>query len=733
MKTSRSKSTLHIVTLASLLVSLIAGSVFVTPAHAAATFTVTDCGDSGAAGQLRTLMNAAASGDSINIPACTITITGAAGEDANVSGDLDFTKSLTLFGAGVGASIIDGGALDRVFHVTGAFTVNISGVTVRNGNATSNKGGGIYNNGGTLAITNSAFSGNSADWGGGIYSTAGALTITNSAFSGNNAPISAGGGIVNQFGTAVITNSVFSGNSAEDAAGIYNESGTLAVMNSAFTGNTASGTSGSGGGIVNTSGTAGITNTTFFGNSAFSGGGIVASGNTSTLTTITNSTFSGNSAADDPFPFGGGIRGAAGIMTLRNTIVANSTSGGNCSGAITNGGDNIDSGTTCGWGSTSGSMSSTNPLLGALASNGGPTQTFALLAGSPAIDGVTFNAPNSAPSTDQRGVARPQGGGYDIGAYEYVDTTKPTVNTFTVTTPSNSLNIPITAFTASDDVGVTSYLITTSATVPAAGAAGWTGTAPTTYSVASDGSYTLYPWAKDATGNVSLVFGSPCAVVVDTTKPTVNTFTVTTSSNSLNIPITAFTASDAVGVTGYLITTSSTVPAAGAGGWTGTAPTPYTVASDGSYTLYPWARDAAGNVSAVFGSPVNVIVDTAAPSVTSITRLNPSPTNLASVDFTVTFSEAVTGVDTGDFALTTTGVTGASISGVSGSGSTHTVTVNTGSGNGTIRLDVVDNDSIVDAAGNPLGGTGAGNGNFNNGQTYTVTRVHNLFLPLILR
>jgi hypothetical protein len=107
-------------------------------------------------------------------------------------------------------------------------------------------------------------------------------------------------------------------------------------------------------------------------------------------------------------------------VTLRNTIVANSTSGGNCgSGAIINGGNNIDSSTTCGWGSTSGSMSSTNPLLGALANNGGPTKTFALLTGSPAIDGVTFNAPNSAPSTDQRGVARPQGVRYDIGSYEY--------------------------------------------------------------------------------------------------------------------------------------------------------------------------------------------------------------------------------------------------------------------------------------------------------------------------
>ena len=76
---------------------------------------------------------------------------------------------------------------------------------------------------------------------------------------------------------------------------------------------------------------------------------------------------------------------------------------------------------------------------------------------------------------------------------------------------------------------------------------------------------------------MSAVFASPPTVVVDTTAPTVNTFTVTTPSNSLNIPITAFTASDAVGVTGYLITTSAAPPAAGATGWTGTAPTAYPV------------------------------------------------------------------------------------------------------------------------------------------------------------
>ena len=95
--------------------------------------------------------------------------------------------------------------------------------------------------------------------------------------------------------------------------------------------------------------------------------------------------------------------------------------------------------------------------------------------------------------------------------------------------------------------------------------------------------------------------------------------------------------------------------------------------------------------------------DLTPPGVVSITRADADPASASSVDFTVTFSESVTGVDASDFSLTST-VTGASITSVSGSGTTYTVTVNTGTGDGTIRLDVVDDDSIVDGAGNPLGG-----------------------------
>ena len=110
------------------------------------------------------------------------------------------------------------------------------------------------------------------------------------------------------------------------------------------------------------------------------------------------------------------------------------------------------------------------------------------------------------------------------------------------------------------------------------------------------------------------------------------------------------------------------------------------------------------------------------PIVKSIVRASDNPTNGTSVNFTVTFSEPVTGVDmTGpnfdDFSLTTTGVSGAAVSGVSGSGSVYTVTVNTGSGSGTIRLDVPVTATIIDLAGNPVGGLP-----FTRGEIYTINK-----------
>lgn len=109
-----------------------------------------------------------------------------------------------------------------------------------------------------------------------------------------------------------------------------------------------------------------------------------------------------------------------------------------------------------------------------------------------------------------------------------------------------------------------------------------------------------------------------------------------------------------------------------------------------------------------------------APSVTSITRAMANDPKLTTVTFNVVFSEPVSGVDDADFSLTATGLSGCGIKSVSNdAGSTRTVTVVTGNGTGTLRLDFVDNDTVVDSFGLPIGGTGA-NGNYAAGEAYTI-------------
>lgn len=114
------------------------------------------------------------------------------------------------------------------------------------------------------------------------------------------------------------------------------------------------------------------------------------------------------------------------------------------------------------------------------------------------------------------------------------------------------------------------------------------------------------------------------------------------------------------------------------------------------------------------------------PTVSSIVRTTPAvaTTDAVEVTFTITFTQAVTGVDVSDFILTTTGVAGASIVSVGGTDNTttRTITVNTGTGDGTIRLDLADNDTIQNNQSTPLGGVAVGNGNFASGETYTIDK-----------
>ena len=170
---------------------------------------------------------------------------------------------------------------------------------------------------------------------------------------------------------------------------------------------------------------------------------------------------------------------------------------------------------------------------------------------------------------------------------------------------------------------MTGYLVNESATKPLASAAGWSATAPANYSFTSTGSKTLYAWAKDAAGNVSASRSASVTVsqpAADTIAPTVTAFSIPSTSSSLTVSISSFSAGDNVGVTGYMVNASSTKPLASATGWSAAAPASYSFTSTGSKTLYAWAKDAAGNVSASRSASVNITGTVSATGITGVVR-----------------------------------------------------------------------------------------------------------------
>ncbi len=199
----------------------------------------------------------------------------------------------------------------------------------------SNKAGkGIFNNGGTLTLTNNTITGNKATYGGGIYN-AGTLTLTNNTISDNTANFY-GGGIYNNVGTLTLTNNTITGNKADlGGGGIFNNYlGTLTLTDSTITGNTTNNTVyGYGGGIYN-AGTSTLTNSTISGNTAnFYGGGIF---NYLGTLTLTDSTITGNTTNNTVYGYGGGIYNNVGTLTLTNSTITGNTANNGYGGGIYN-------------------------------------------------------------------------------------------------------------------------------------------------------------------------------------------------------------------------------------------------------------------------------------------------------------------------------------------------------------------------------------------------------------
>jgi predicted outer membrane repeat protein len=265
-----------------------------------------------------------------------IVLSGAAGENANASGDLDILNSgdLNIVGNGASNTIIDGGSIDRVFHVCPAGgctnTVSLTGMTIRNGDALGTSGGAIYTTV-TLTITNSTIGGpavgNTAAYGAGIYNAAGRTTLDGCNLNHNTADIS-GGGIYNNPLTELIVlnnSTIGGGNTADYGGGIHNAAGSVTINDSTVWGNSAD----YGGGIYNwEEGMLTITNSTIggsgAGNSAVEDGGGIFNEFTG-VTIVITSTVSDNDAHR-----GGGIY-AAGTLTITNSTIGEAGSGNTAS------------------------------------------------------------------------------------------------------------------------------------------------------------------------------------------------------------------------------------------------------------------------------------------------------------------------------------------------------------------------------------------------------------------
>ena len=422
----------------------------------------------------------------------SMTIAPVVDDDAGKTGDLDITGDLTITGDGAEDTVIDGSAMgDRLFDIQAGELVTISGVTVQKGLAfdgggirnkgtlslsdctvgpnKANSGAGIFNGtNATLRINNCLVGGNSATGSGGGINNSGELYVENSRVRENGA--SYGGGIGNYEGSAHITNSFISENSATTGGGIENDEGLTTLKDSTVNDNRADEGAGintddlasfsmqrstvtnntsyaSGAGIKIGDGQAAVTNSTISGNNACDDGGGIYIDQAGELE-IYNSTITDNSAnfaarlgscknfGGNPSAEGGGIKEIEGEVDLYNTILVlnrnyisdTETIADDCQGVLGTLHYSLLGVTTDCVFTNNSSIIGQEPKLGALADNGGPTQTHALLEGSPAIDSGDPEGCKDQDglllSTDQRGEGRPADGDLDgatvcdMGAYE---------------------------------------------------------------------------------------------------------------------------------------------------------------------------------------------------------------------------------------------------------------------------------------------------------------------------
>jgi hypothetical protein len=468
--------------------------------EASSSYLVTSTADDGSAvGTLRTAVNWAfvsTNANPSNSPAApnTIVFDLPSGSVINLESALPALSASSMAIDGPGASSL---TVERdptlatqfsVFVVDSGSTVSISGLTIAHGAA--DDGAGIDNSG-RVTLSDATLADNTADDGGGLFNN-GTATLNGSDFTGNSGLVS-GGGVANSGGTASVSGCTFQSNSA----------GT------------------SGGGVFVLSGTVTLTNSTLVDNSAGTLGGGIA--NDDTLTLI-NATIADNSAST-----GGGIANL-GTATLANTIVWGNTAsiaGPDVDGLVNSLGYNLIGNTSGGIGFGGTDLLDEDPLFAPLGNYGGPTQTLALLPGSPAIDAGSASIPGvTVPNIDQRGL--PRSNGVDIGAFQSqgfqltlvtgsspqsaaIDT--PFANALAVTVTANDSEEPVAggilSFSAPSS-GASAVLSSTTATIGSNGVASVTATANGTvgsYAVTATASGIATPASFQLTNTAAAVIG----------------------------------------------------------------------------------------------------------------------------------------------------------------------------------------------------------------------------------
>ena len=361
--------------------------------------------------------NSRSGGDVIYLPSGQFNLYGSAGDDANKGGDLDVKESggyLTIIGEGMDKTTINGNYNDRIIDEVedgSPIHITLKNLTLtRGGFSAYPADGGAIRLRGSLILDMVNINNSIGTNGGAIYiksEYSDTLTINRSVFSYNTSTLD-GGAIYNVAELATITNSTFDHNKATGVGGLP-----FGNLNS-----------GRGGAIFNNS-NLNVTSSTFAYNDGKNESGAVinyAFQGEHSNAYIKNSSFHLNSTAIMNYTNGNEVSTTSAVTTITNSILSNSTHTENCvnkveekgNATIINGGNNLDTGVSCGFGSNSGSVSGQDAHLAGLEDNGGPTPTLALQSGSPAIDSASTSA---CPHRDQRGLS--DVGTCDMGAYEY--------------------------------------------------------------------------------------------------------------------------------------------------------------------------------------------------------------------------------------------------------------------------------------------------------------------------